>query len=587
MRKINARPGLLALATAIMALLFGAAARAAPPPGQTVPDSGILLDTVKPIPALPPKPPGELIRGAPEERPALKADAGLRVHLKSVRFSGVTAVPLADLQQLAHPLIGQDVSFADLDTLAGKVSKLYRERGFFIARAYLPQQELSDGSVEILVLEGRIGDVHVKYKTAGPYISTRVLAGYVKDALPPDRPVTVAELERAILLENDLPNVTSHATLVPGTIVGTSDVILEANQSGWFSHDTIEADNAGSRYSGTYRFGGSANLDSPAGIGDLLSARVLSSFQGFNYGRLAWTTPVTETGLKVGVSETYTNYKLGGALEPLGDHGDADVGSLFSVYPIVRSRMFNLYQTVTLEARDLHDESLAGEIADKRIKAGTLGVNGDETDAFNGAGLTTFGAGVEFGHLSLLSGAFDVSADATTARAAGDYRKVTLQALRQQRLFENFVLFGSVNAQFASKNLDSSESMSFGGPSGVRAYPVGEAPADAGILATLELRYNVPVQLALGALQGQIFFDHGSVKLHEDPWAAYIISTAPDKYDLKAAGVGANLYREDSLLVTVTAAHKIGTNPDPGLHGVDADGRDSSTRIWVQAVKYW
>jgi hemolysin activation/secretion protein len=180
-----------------------------------------------------------------------------------------------------------------------------------------------------------------------------------------------------------------------------------------------------------------------------------------------------------------------------------------------------------------------------------------------------------------------VAADATTARAAGSYRKVTLQAMRQQRLIDDFVLYGSVNAQFASKNLDSSESMSFGGPSGVRAYPVGEAPADAGVLATLELRYNVPVETPLGALQGQLFVDHGNVRLHQDPWGSYIASGAPNKYDLKAAGVGVNLYREDSLLVTATAAHKIGSNPDPGLHGVDADGRDSSTRFWVQAVKYW
>ena len=51
----------------------------------------------------------------------------------------------------------------------------------------------------------------------------------------------------------------------------------------------------------------------------------------------------------------------------------------------------------------------------------------------------------------------------------------------EQRLTESWVLFGSVNAQFASKNLDSSERFSFGGPYGMRAYPIGEAPADAGV----------------------------------------------------------------------------------------------------------
>ena len=41
------------------------------------------------------------------------------------------------------------------------------------------------------------------------------------------------------------------------------------------------------------------------------------------------------------------------------------------------------------------------------------------------------------------------------------------------------------------------------------------------------------------------------------------------------------------MLVTFTAADKIGSNPDPGLNGVDAAGRDSSTRFWLQFVKYW
>jgi hypothetical protein len=48
-----------------------------------------------------------------------------------------------------------------------------------------------------------------------------------------------------------------------------------------------------------------------------------------------------------------------------------------------------------------------------------------------------------------------------------------------------------------------------------------------------------------------------------------------------------NLYREDSLLVSAAVAHKIGSNPNPGLDGADADGRDDSTRFWLQVVKYW
>ncbi len=570
-----------ALATAIASLLAAPGVYAAPPP-----DAGTLIETVKPIPALPPRPIGELIKGIPDARPALAADAGLRLRLANVRFSGVTVMPLSDLQNLVRPDIGREVSFADLDALAGRVTKLYRDRGYFVARAYLPQQEIQDGSIEILVLEGHLGKIHPQLTTAGPKIADSVLAGFVADALPPQKPVTVAALERALLLVNDLPNVTAHATLVPGSSLGATDLVLDANASGRFSQDTIEADNAGSRYSGAYRFGGSVNLVSPAGIGDLLSARGLTSFSGFNYGRLAWSTPVGGSGLKLGTSATYTDYKLGGALRPLDDHGDANIFSVFSVYPIVRSRMFNLYQTATIETKSLHDDSVAGELANKRINVGSLGLSGDETDTWSGGGLATFGITLGLGHLAL-NGGTEATADASTARTAGDYHKLTIQALRQQRLSADWVLYASVNAQLASKNLDSSESLSFGGPTGVRAYPVGEAPADAGVLATVELRYNLPVQFSLGALQAQVFYDHGNVTLHKNPWDSFVASGEHDKYVLQSLGVGANLYRDGSLLISASAAHKLGSNPDPGVHGDDADGRDSSVRFWLQLVKYW
>jgi hemolysin activation/secretion protein len=140
----------------------------------------------------------------------------------------------------------------------------------------------------------RLASAH--YKSSGPKLADSRLAGYVTDALPAAEPLTVPELERAILLANDMPNVTAHATLVPGASVGTSDLVLEANQSGWFSKDTLEADNAGSRYTGPGRYGGSVDVASPAGLGDLLSACVLTSFAGFDYSRLSWTTPLTDTG---------------------------------------------------------------------------------------------------------------------------------------------------------------------------------------------------------------------------------------------------------------------------------------------------
>ncbi len=191
--------------------------------------------------------------------------------------------------------------------------------------------------------------------------------------------------------------------------------------------------------------------------------------------------------------------------------------SVFAVYPVVRSRFFNLYQTTTYEYKTLYDSSVAGVIADREINVVSLGLNGDETDSWRGGGLTSFSGTLAIGHLGLLAGAADATADATTAQTAGSYRKVLLNASRQQRLVDNWTAYASISGQYASKNLDSSESFTFGGPSGVRAYPVGEAPADEGVLSTLELRYNTVAPAHLGSLQYQFFYDNGEVRLHKSP----------------------------------------------------------------------
>ena len=74
----------------------------------------------------------------------------------------------------------------------------------------------------------------------------------------------------------------------------------------------------------------------------------------------------------------------------------------------------------------------------------------------------------------------------------GSYHKLGFNVARLQRVTDRVSLYGAINGQFASKNLDISEKMGLGGMYAVRAYPVGEAYADEGYVATLEARLLLP-----------------------------------------------------------------------------------------------
>ena len=125
--------------------------------------------------------------------------------------------------------------------------------------------------------------------------------------------------------------------------------------------------------------------------------------------------------------------------------------------------------------------------------------------------------------------------DQATARTNGNYQKLGYNAARLQSVTDKVSLYGAINGQFASKNLDISEKMGLGGMYGVRAYPVGEAYADEGYIATLEARLLLPKFSE--SMPGQMhlvgFVDTGGVSINKNPW-----TSSDNSRTLSGAGVG-------------------------------------------------
>jgi len=170
---------------------------------QIVPDAGtILREQQKPVPEVP-KRPALTIKQEEPARPALKPEDTPRFVLKGFHVTGNTVFAEPELVGLVREYVGREVGYADLEQAAARISRYYRERGYMAARAYTPAQLITtEGIVEIAVIEGRFGKVNLDNKSR---VSDRVARGYL-DALPGTL-VTQPELERKMLLLNDLPGV--------------------------------------------------------------------------------------------------------------------------------------------------------------------------------------------------------------------------------------------------------------------------------------------------------------------------------------------------------------------------------------------
>jgi hemolysin activation/secretion protein len=533
---------------------------------QQVPDAGTQLQQIPRTPAPPRSAPD--LQLAPRATPAESDPAGAKIVVAALHVTGATLFSEQDLVAVTGFVPGAEMNLGELRSLAAKISDYYNKRGYFLAQAYLPAQDVQGGMITIAVVEGRYGKVEVDNKAHLSGAVPRRIVG----SLGTGDVVTSAPLSRRLLLLSDVPGIRVNATLSPGTAVGTSDLIVAITPGPRFS-GSIEADNGGNRYTGAYRLGGTINLNNPLGIGDQLSVRVLGSTSGLAYGRVSYQAPIGN--LTLGVAYSHIRYDLGREFALLGAHGTADVATVYASYPLIRSRDANLYALADIDMKWFKDDiDLVSTRSDKRSRTATLGFSGDTHDELGGGGWNAFSAGWTFGDLDIRS-PLDLAVDALTARSDGKFNKLQFSAARLQTISGPLSFYASVRGQYAFDNLDTSEKMELGGAYGVRAYPEGEAYGDEGYVATAEARLSVDAwEKALpGRLQLIGFVDTGKVTFAHDPWYA-------GSNDAVRSGYGAGLVWAGPSGFTARAsyARKLGTAPA-------TSAPDKSGRFWFQLVK--
>ncbi len=513
-------------------------------------------------------------RAAPDiriERMDPLADAapeGAAIRVDALRVTGATLFSEAELVAVTGFIPGRDLTLPELRNAAGRITRFYNSHGYVLAQAYLPAQDVVDRTVTIAVIEGRYGSIDLRNQSGVP----DVLAEDLISGLDRGAPVAIAPLERRLLLLSDTPGVLVHSTLSPGAEVGSSDLTVDLTRAPRI-YGSLEADNAGNRYTGAYRFGGSINFANPTGVGDLISLRLLASTEGLAYGRAAWQAPLGAA--TVGVAYTHMQYDLGREFSALEAGGTADIFSAFASYPLIRSRSANLHAFAGLDAKFLSDEiGLVSQVSDKEIRAVTLGLRGDSRDGFGGGGWNA-------GSLSWTAGELDIgsplerAADAASARTQGDFNVIRYAVSRLQMVSGPLSVYGSFRGQVATGNLDSSEKMQLGGAYGVRAYPEGEGYGDEGYVATLEARLDL--DRWTGDLPGRFqligFAETGQVDFAHDPWF-----TAPNRARRSGGGVGVNWFGPNDLIVRASYARRFNDQ-------ISTSGPDETGRAWFQIVK--
>jgi len=530
----------LPLAATLSAILL-----ASPASAQRVPDAGRTLQELRPSLPQPIAPPAFKL-----DVPAVESvpPGGPQVAIASIAIDGNTAVPSEQLQALVADALGHRHDLAGLKALADRITDYYRRAGYPFARALIPAQTLDRGVLRIQVLEGRYGRVAASGELAGqaqPWLS----------ALKPGQVIGGRDLERSIHLLSDLPGLVVDPVMGPGSAVGEGDLEVGVRMARkWGGRASI--DNYGNRYTGAGRAGLGLWGNSLFTFGDRATVDALLTTETMWLGALGYEAQLGASGLRAEARFAHTRYELGKEFSSLDAYGRADIASAGLSYPLWRAAWGGVTAGLLYQHKELRDNM---DAADSRTKASSdsmpFSLRFDVRDTLAGVG------GLTYGQLSWTPGKLHLgptltAADQATARANGSFHKLNLDVVRLQQLPANLNLYARFAAQWANKNLHSSESFGLGGQGGVRAYPLGEGYGDAGWLLQTELRYPI------GNVTPYGFFDIGRVKINQDPWAP-----GDNNRTLSGVGFGVRVSVQTEWLLDVSLAWRTqGGKPQSDTH---------------------
>jgi len=457
---------------------------------------------------------------------------GPTLQVQKFEFSGNQAIDSVSLQALLSDAVGQAWTLPELENLARRITLHYRSQGHFVARAYIPAQEIVAGVVRIQVVEGRYGAFHLHNASR---VDDAVLQAFLAP-LGHEGTVSLTPLEHALHLIQETPGVrVMGADVSPGQAVGSSDVTLKLAATPALSGSVLW-DNYGSAYTGPNRLSFNADVHSPSGQGDRVSLGGLGTMSGnLLNARTAYSTLLGSHGLRGELGLGRTQYTLGGTYSALDAKGTADVVDATFSYPLRRVQAQAVDITLNLSHKKLEDRIMStSTVTPKEANTVTASLQWRDEDRWlETGGSTQVSAALTLGELTLNS-ASALAADAVGTNTAGHFGKAVFSLSRVSLLPENFRLSGSLKLQqvLNHKNLDSSERMPVGGSIGVMGYPSGELTGSNAALVRLELSRALPAWTANWEHSGSLFTNWGQAS------AATPLSASDARRRISDVGVG-------------------------------------------------
>jgi hemolysin activation/secretion protein len=410
---------------------------------------------------------------------------GEKALIKEVMFTGNTVVSSSSLRRSVKSFMGNELSMKEIHEMCQAVQAIYAEKGYFLARAYVPPQEVVDHTLTIEIIEGRLGKVCV---VGNKYYGEKFIARYF--AKYEGKPINYDQILRALLLLDENSDLDVGAVFKKGTEFGTADLIVQVCDHRPL-HFMIDHNNYGSDHTSHHRTGARFDWGNLLLDGDMLTLVevVGSPIPSLNFTSANYHIPIYTYGSSFDLSYLFANFKTD-KVDHIKYTGRSHIATGRFTQALQRTRKLNTDFFTTFDYKQIQNFGAGIESSYDKLRILTGGVQIDYIDGWKGRNLFLASGG--WGIPSILGGNSVNSKTDSRVHGGGRFIKLNGGWKRLQKLpYECFLVF-NVQMQYAFDELPLPEQIYVGGVDTVRGYQLAEGIGDHGLYANIELRVPPP-----------------------------------------------------------------------------------------------
>jgi len=303
----------------------------------------------------------------------LPTDDKTCINVSLITVQGITLFDEDVINSITRTYMNRCLNLQQINQLIAAISNLYLDKGFITSRAFVQPQKIEKGTLDLLVIEGKIE------KIDSPNMKQREL-----NAAFPAQEKTILnlrDLEQGVEQVNRLQQNAAQLDIKPGSDTGLSIVNI-INQKSRPFHGQIFTDNSGSEPTGKYMLGASVSWDNPLHISDSLYLNFSEATQGAPGGSsqsYAINYSIPQGYFLWSISANHFNYEqlIAGASIDFVTSGESDNQSLGLDYVAFRSQRskWSINTDLTKKVSKNYIEDVFLDTSSRTLYLGSLSIN--------------------------------------------------------------------------------------------------------------------------------------------------------------------------------------------------------------------